>query len=183
MTEGDAGSQPEVEPEPSIEDVHQLAIRTARAYSPRCPAEDIAQDVAERWLRKDPKPEMWRGWVATVTRNRIRDVMGRAPAAKDLLVAPDVSDEYLILGGAIYGPSARVIARDQLRKMLGGLPPAECRVLVASLEGLTNAEIAEEFDYASTAVVSTVLAKAKARIRAANPHVDLAITPQRLYDV
>jgi len=180
MTEADPGSEAGLEP--TVEDVHQLALMSVRGYSPRSPAEDIAQDVTERWLRETEKPVRWRGWVRTVARHRVHDVMGEKRGGRELPFA-DHSDEYVILGGAMYGPSAGVIGRDQLRRMLGGLAPAECRVLVASLEGLTNAEIATEFGYASNASVATVLAKAKARIRAANPDVDFAIIPQRMYQI
>ncbi|HVT64342.1 MAG TPA: hypothetical protein VHD81_04250 [Mycobacteriales bacterium] len=183
MTDGGAGVELEMEPEPSVERVHEIAIRSARRYSPRCPAEDIAQDVVEKWLRQDPKPAKWKGWVVAVTRNQVHDVMGRQPAAKELAVDFDAVDDHRILGVALFGPSAAVIAREQLRRLLGNLPPAECRVLVASLDGLTNAEIAEAFGYANSAAVATVLSNAKGRIRAAHPDVDWEILPQRLYDV
>jgi DNA-directed RNA polymerase specialized sigma24 family protein len=173
-------ADPDVGEEPAIEAVRELALASARGYSPRSPAEDVAQDVAERWLRQDPKPVAWRGWVRTVTRNRVHDLMATGRGGRELPLDGG-GDELVALGGGVFGPSAGVVARDQLRRMLGGLGLKECRVLVASLEGLSNSEIATEFGYASNAAVATVVHRAKARIREANPGTNFDLVPERMY--
>jgi RNA polymerase sigma factor (sigma-70 family) len=180
MMDGDPEST--AGPGPSVEDVHELSRRVAFKYSPRCPVDDVAQDVVERWLRQTESPENWRGWVARVTRNRIHDLMAGDRGGREVPVADD-SAEYVFLGRAIYGPSATVIERERLREMLGGLAPAECRVLVASLDGYANGEIADMLGYASPEAVATILSKAKARIRKAVPDVNFALLPQRMYDI
>jgi DNA-directed RNA polymerase specialized sigma24 family protein len=180
MTDRDGDSDPEQPP--TAEDVHDQAIASARLYSPRCPAEDVAQDVVERWLRQDPKPIAWRGWVRTVAIRRVNDLMSADRSAREMPFDPD-GEAYAALGGAVYGPSGAVIDRLRLASMLGELAPAECRVLVAHLRGLSNNEIATELDYATSASVATILNRAKTRVRDANPHLDLELVAQRMYDV
>jgi DNA-directed RNA polymerase specialized sigma24 family protein len=175
-------TEPDPASEPTVEDVHHLALACVRGYSPTAPAEDIAQDVVERWLMQDPKPTAWRGWVRTVARNRVSDLMASDRGGREVPY-DGTSDGYIALAGALFGPSGQTIARMRIGTLLGDLPPAECRVVLASLEGWSNAEIAAEFGYANSATVATVLARAKAKIRQASPNVRFELHDQRMYDI
>jgi RNA polymerase sigma factor (sigma-70 family) len=164
---------------PDVAQVRDLALRVALKFSPQSPGEDIAQDVVLRWLMQDPPPQDWRAWVATVARNRVRDVMGAERGGREL---PDGRVDQLVeLGTRIYGPSAQVIDRHQLRQMLGPLSERELEVLLHSLDGASNAEIADWLGYASAASVATLLSRTKRKIRDANPDTDLALRRERIY--
>ncbi|SFB36846.1 RNA polymerase sigma factor, sigma-70 family [Cellulomonas marina] len=97
--------------------------------------------------------------------------------------AADVLDEEAIAANEEHavGASAQVVAREQLRDALAVLSERERVVLLLWLEGVPNAEIAEQQGYASAAVVSTIVNRARRRIREAFPHMADDLRPQRPY--
>lgn len=173
-----------------LEEVRRYAARVAWNFSRNAPMEDVAQDVVERYLKQDPKPDNWKAWTRTVTRNRVVEVMARGFGAHEWQVdgrAGGGDDEHTVtledLGASIYGPSAGVLNRDLVAHVLGAVSEDELQIVLEHLNERSNAEIAERHGFASPEVVATKLYRAKQKLRARFPDRDLMLNPQRGYRV
>jgi len=164
----------------TLEEVRRHAVRVASrdrllAVRPDIAAEDVAQDVVMQFHRLDVKPENWQGWTTVATRHRLIDLARqRRPAA---YLESELHDRV----ERTMGPSGGVIALGQTKEALAVLTDAERDLFGEHLLGATNADLAARYGYASAAVVSTILARIGAKIRAAFPDLHLDLEPQRLY--
>jgi RNA polymerase sigma-70 factor (ECF subfamily) len=124
-------------------------------------AEDVAQEAFLRAWRHattyDPRRGAVSSWLLTIARNLAIDRV-RLSGARP--VDPDFAASQLDRrnGGEPVDVSGRVVERDQLRRVLAGLPPQQRRALVlATYFGRTAKEIGE--------LDGTPLGTVKTRIR------------------
>jgi len=173
---------PDVEDEPDdlLAAVRMYALRRASGdrilrARPDVSADDVAQDIALQFHRLAEKPTHWKGWVATAVRHRLIDLaLQRRPA---VYLETELQDQI----ESTMGPSAGVIALQQAREALSVLSPRERDLFGEHLLGLSNAELAERFGYASPAVVGTLIHRIGGKIREAFPDLHLDLEPQRVY--
>ena len=173
-----------------LEGVRKYAAGFARKFSPRSPVEDVAQDVVERYLKQNPKPDNWKAWTRVVTRNRVVELMDRGYARHERQLdgraggeAESAGVTLEDLGEAIYGPSAGVLNKHVVEEVVGAIGDDDLAVMLDHFDGRSNGEIAERHGFASADVVETKLYRAKRRLRAKFPDRDLMVNPQRPYDV
>lgn len=125
--------------------------------------DDVAQDVVLQYHRLAAPPDDWKAWTSVATRHRLVDLVR---ARRDV---PSLDEVLVARAERRMGPSAGVMARDQIFRAISGLSEKEKAVLAAHLVGATNAQIAETHGYANGPVVATLIARIRARIRQANP--------------
>lgn len=137
--------------------------------------DDLAQDIAEQYLRRTDEPISLMGWAATATRCRLIDLARRKnPIAID-------SDALFRAMGHAMGPSAGVVSRDQYRRVIDILGPVQQSVINEHLAGATNEEIARSHGYASAAVAATRISQIKKDLKLGFPSLKFDLAPQRLY--
>jgi RNA polymerase sigma-70 factor (ECF subfamily) len=130
-------------------------------------AEDVAMDTVERLLEQDLSTlDNWRGWVWTVARRRALDLVRRDHRRGDILREQRHRDRDL-------GPSAQGMRDHAMAQVLSVLSDRDEALLLAQLDGVPNAELAEQFGLANAATVSVTLNRIRGRIRAAFPSADL----------
>lgn len=137
--------------------------------------EDVAQDIAEQYLRRKSEPVSLMGWAATATRCRLIDLANRKPP---VLVEDDELSRRL---DHAMGPSAVVISRDQYRRIVAVLGPVQQSVINEYLTGATNEQIARAHGYASAAVAASTISRIKKDLRTQFPDVRFDLAPQRVY--
>lgn len=174
----------------------ELASRTAnRRLSGRdwegIGAEDVVQEVLLRFSELDlDGVANWEAWVVTATRNRCADVMAAefrhgntaidpAPGASGAGPGPSVQLSMWVLG-----PSAAGMRPQMMAHILTVLSDQERAVLTRHLDGWSNAEIAEEFGYASARSVAVTISRARTKVRqrfGSRSQRDELFGPQRPY--
>jgi hypothetical protein len=137
--------------------------------------EDVAQDIAEQYLRRRSEPVSLMGWAATATRCRLIDLANGKP--------PIPVDDAELGGRLGYGmgPSASVVSRDQYQRIVAVLGQVQQAVINEHLTGATNEQIARAHGYASAAVAASTISRIKKDLRTQFPDVRFDLAPQRVY--
>lgn len=134
--------------------------------------EDVVQEVLLRFAALDLDEILnWEAWVTTATKNRCSDVTSAAERHNNQPIRPHVdgdghaADLATRIGMWVVGPSAAAIHPLMLAHVMEALSDRERLVVTRHLDGWSNAEIAEEFGYASAASVAVTVSKAKRKMR------------------
>lgn len=133
--------------------------------------EDVVQEVLLRFSQLDlDEISNFEAWVTTATRNRCADVRGAAERHDLARVGagahPDVvavDDREIFL--RVVGPSAAAISPMVLSHALQGLSEQERQLLLRHADGWSNAELADQFGYASAQSAAVALTRAKNKVR------------------
>jgi len=146
-----------------------IARRVARpVLGPRADAEleDVAQEAIARLLEEDPAPNDWRAWLNRVARNTAVDV-GRHAARFDEKDGPEADQDQLLRDFVL-----RVLSTSEAGMIEAGmafvtsdLTGRDREMLLASVNGASNAELAEDFGLASPEVVAQTLYRIRRRLR------------------
>jgi len=160
--------------------VRECALRVCRGDSALARRgdmgpEDVAQDIAEQYLKRSIEPISLMGWAATATRCRLIDLVRK----KRAIVVDD--DELFGRLKHEMGPSVCVVSRDQYRRIIAVLGPVQQSVINEHLTGATNAEIARAHGYASAAVAGSTISRIKKELLTRFPDVRFDLAPQRVY--
>jgi RNA polymerase sigma factor (sigma-70 family) len=153
--------------------------------------DDVVQEVLLRFARLDlDEVDNWEAWVVTVTRNRCSDLLAAARRHQNTPIDPDPSradeqpDADIRIATRVIGPSAAGMIGLLAAQITQVLSERERAVLMAHVDGWTNAEIAERFGYARAQSVAVIVSRAKRRVReqfATAAQRDDLINPQRVY--
>lgn len=148
-------------------EARQIALRAATRVLRRADdCEDIAQDTLVKLMAADAV-EMgnWRGWVSTVARNAALDYLRRdqrhGGSLDDLDFAARVPRDLW----QTAGPSAAAVWPQIWSELTRALSERERELLHASLDGATNAELADSFGYASPAAVAVTMHRIRRKLR------------------
>jgi RNA polymerase sigma factor (sigma-70 family) len=154
-------------------------------------AEDVVQDVLLRFAELDLDViENWDAWVVTATRNRCADVMAAELRHGNKAIDPTPGasgaglDPSAQLSTWVLGPSAAGMRPQLIAHILEVLSDQERAVVTRHLDGWSNAEIAEEFGYASARSVAVTISRARAKVRQrfdSRRERDELLGPQRPY--
>jgi RNA polymerase sigma factor (sigma-70 family) len=155
---------------------HRAAATAVRDHE----AEDVAQDTV-LLLTEQNLSELrdWRSWVGKVARNRALDVARREHGRRDILQRHRVREREV-------GPSEQGMRDAALGQVLSVLSDRDAALLLAHLDGATNAELAERFGLANAATVSVTLTRVRTKIRDAFPSAELRELlgeAPRVYDI
>ena len=175
---------------PTDDQLHEaraIALRVANRYLE--PATGLADDVAQATLVKFVDVDLdglgnWRAWVNRVARNEAIDHLRREKnhwwGVTDLDASPSAPPKQL----REVGPSAAGMWPQIITKLTETLGDREREMLLASLDGASNDDIARDFGYANGRSVAVILTRARAKVRAAftdRQEVLKLLGPQRLY--
>lgn len=175
---------------PTDDQLHEaraIALRVANRYLE--PATGLADDVAQATLVKFVDVDLdrlgnWRAWVNRVARNEAIDHLRREKThwwgGTDVDASPSAAPKPL----REVGPSAAGMWPQIITKLTETLGDREREMLLASLDGASNDDIARDFGYANGRSVAVTLTRARAKVRAAftdRQEVLELLGPQRLY--
>ena len=142
---------------------HRAAATAVRDHE----AEDVAQDTVLALIEQDlSELRDWRSWVWTVARRRALDLVRQEQGRRKIL------DQHRPRERDV-GPSAQGVRDAALGQVLSVLSDRDAALLLAHLDGATNAELAERFGLANAATVSVTLTRVRAKIRDAFPSAEL----------
>ncbi len=157
----------------------RTAQRAARkAGAPDTDLDDIADEAITRLVALPQRPEKPKAWIYTAATNLARDAHRRQPkngwgrmprSAPDIDAGEDPYPEHLRRHIGSGNIRQRALAADLLR----AVNDRERAFLLAQAAGDTLREIAYAHD-TSEATVKTTLARARRKIRDANPNIDPA---------
>jgi RNA polymerase sigma factor (sigma-70 family) len=154
-------------PSDALLQARTIAVRSAARIVGPEDAEDVAQETIARLLEQDPAGlQGWRGWVWTVAYRRALDLDAKEKRRRQILEGYRPRDRDV-------GPSEQGMRDHVMAQVLSVLSDRDAALLLAQLDGVPNAELAEQFGLASAATVSVTLNRIRARIRAAFPSADL----------
>ncbi|WP_172664123.1 RNA polymerase sigma factor [Demequina rhizosphaerae] len=127
-------------------------------------AEDVAQDVMVRLLERDLEDvDHLDRYVVRMAKNAAIDML-RAREKEWLAVEDDV--EWIgDLVETHAGPSTLAARPEFFRRVLEPLTPDQRDVFLASLDGVSNAELAVKFGYANARSVAVILTRIRQAIR------------------
>jgi RNA polymerase sigma factor (sigma-70 family) len=175
---------------PTDDQLHEaraIALRVANRYLE--PASGLADDVAQATLVKFVDIDLhragnWRAWVNRVARNEAIDHLRREKThwwgVTDVDASPSAPPKPL----REVGPSAAGMWPQIITKLTETLGDREREMLLASLDGASNDDIARVFGYANGRSVAVILTRARAKVRAAftdRQEVLELLGTQRLY--
>lgn len=153
--------------------------------------DDVVQEVLLRFASLDLDViDNWEAWVVTATRNRCNDVMAAERRHDHEWVDPATaldgagSDALKRIGMWVVGPSAAGMRPQMMEHVLAVLSDQERAVVDRHLDGFSNADIAQEFGYASAQSVAVTISRARAKVRerfASPSQRDEVLNPQRPY--
>ena len=179
-----------------LAEAQEIARRTAnRRLSGRdwegIGAEDVVQEVLLRFAELDlDAVENWEAWVVTATKNRCADVMAAELRHGNEAIDPNPGasgagpDPSTQLGMWVLGPSAAGMRPQMMAHILEVLSDQERAVVTRHLDGWSNAEIADEFGYASPQSVAVTISRARTKVRQrfdSRSQRDELLGPQRPY--
>ena len=159
----------------------EVAFRVARARNlTQEDAEDLAQTVAERLLRRDSAPDNVAAWSQRVAKNAIIDLDRKRKrvdehdnwAAREVGLDADESDA--IMGVALFVRQQRATSAQGMQRKAGEemmallatvLSDREVELLHMVGEGRSHAEIAEALDYKNADTVKATLARARGKLK------------------
>lgn len=142
---------------------HRAAATAVREHE----AEDVAQDTVLLLTEQDlSELRDWRSWVWTVARRRALDLARQEQGRRDILMRQRVRERDI-------GPSDQGVRDAALTRVLCVLSDRDAALLLAQLDGASNAELAERFGLANAATVSVTLTRIRTKIREAFPTAEL----------
>jgi len=154
--------------EAQLVEARTIALHAAKRQLGTSPdeADDVAQMVLVAFLDQDVDLlTNWRGWVARAARNRAIDQQRRS--------RDGYWDSERFEGSAppkkmrSLGPSATGMWPSIWETLTATLNETEREMLLASLDGASNAEIATDFGYANANTVGVTLSRLRGKVRAA----------------
>jgi len=174
-----------------LREAGQIATRVARRYlmtdrrGEAVSADDVAQDVLIALLKQDLDAiDNWRAWVNQAARNRAIDIVRRG-TDQGALWDDEVSAPPAALRAS--GTSAFGMWSSVEKVLLETLSNRDRELLLAHVDGASNAELARDFGLADAATVATTLSRIRRKVRAAFPGragiLELLGPPPRVYDV
>lgn len=158
--------------------LHRVALKRARnLLRGDIEAEDIAQSAMADLVKADPWPDNPEAWLMLIVQRRSVDLHRDR---KELLRAlqPEVvfngegeSEDALVdevLARQAIAPflhtSYQVAIKDFLEQAMAVLTASEAQLLVGFASGLSHAELAEQFGYASAGTVSQTISRARKKL-------------------
>jgi len=130
-------------------------------------AEEIAQKTIEKlWQQDSSTLQNWRSWVWAVAHRAALDLVRQEGRRREILEGYRPRDRDV-------GPSEQGMRDHAMAQVLSVLSDRDAALLLAQLDGVPNAELAEQFGLANAATVSVTLNRIRGRIRAAFPSADL----------
>ncbi len=132
-------------------------------------AEDYAAQAIEKLLQQEVRPANVEGWLAlTINRqyiDRFRKIQARGGGSNRDLT--DEEWEIEMVSYAVRSPSLLVQKREQVEEVLNVLTLKEKEILILSVAGYDNHEIAMHLNYGSNKIVATRLAQIAKKVNTA----------------
>ena len=128
--------------------------------------EDYASQAIEKLLQQETRPNNVEGWIAlTIKRqyiDRFKKIQARGGGSNRDLT--DEQWEIEMVSHAIRSPSLMIQRRDQVEQVLSVLNDKEKEILILSVAGYDNHEIAMYLDYRTNKIVATRLAQIRSKV-------------------
>ena len=142
-------------------------------------AEDIAQSAMLGLLQTDPWPDNPEAWLMLTVKRRKFDLdearggLRQALQPQVIYNADGEGQEALaeeVLARQAIAPflhtSYQVAVKDFLEKAMAVLTQREAQLLVESASGMSHAELAKQYGYASSATVTQTISRARKKLEA-----------------
>lgn len=132
-------------------------------------AEDYAAQAIEKLLQQEARPNNVEGWLAlTIKRqyiDRFKKIEARGGGSNRNL--SDEQWEMEMISHAVRSPSLLIQRRDQVEEVLNVLNQREKEILILSVAGYDNHEIAMHLGYKTNKIVATRLAQIAKKVQEA----------------
>lgn len=132
-------------------------------------AEDYASQAIEKLLQQEARPNNVEGWLAlTIKRqyiDRFKKIEARGGRSNRNL--SDEQWEMEMISHAVRSPSVMIQRRDQVEEVLNLLNQKEKEILILSVAGYDNHEIAMHLGYKTNKIVATRLAQIAKKVQEA----------------
>jgi DNA-directed RNA polymerase specialized sigma24 family protein len=131
--------------------------------------EDYASQAIEKLLQQEARPNNVEGWLAlTIKRqyiDRFKKIEARGGGSNRNL--SDEQWEMEMISHAVRSPSLLIQRRDQVEEVLNVLNQREKEILILSVAGYDNHEIAMHLGYKTNKIVATRLAQISKKVQEA----------------
>ena len=131
--------------------------------------EDYAAQAIEKLLQQEARPNNVEGWLAlTIKRqyiDRFKKIEARGGGSNRNL--SDEQWEMEMISHAVRSPSLLIQRRDQVEEVLNVLNQREKEILILSVAGYDNHEIAMHLGYKTNKIVATRLAQIAKKVQEA----------------
>jgi RNA polymerase sigma factor (sigma-70 family) len=131
--------------------------------------EDYASQAIEKLLQQEVRPNNIEGWLAlTIKRqyiDRFKKIEARGGGSNRNL--SDEQWEMEMISHAVRSPSLLIQRRDQVEEVLNVLNQREKEILILSVAGYDNHEIAMHLGYKTNKIVATRLAQIAKKVQEA----------------
>jgi DNA-directed RNA polymerase specialized sigma24 family protein len=131
--------------------------------------EDYASQAIEKLLQQEARPNNVEGWLAlTIKRqyiDRFKKIEARGGGSNRNL--SDEQWEMEMISHAVRSPSLLIQRRDQVEEVLNVLNQREKEILILSVAGYDNHEIAMHLGYKTNKIVATRLAQIAKKVQEA----------------
>jgi DNA-directed RNA polymerase specialized sigma24 family protein len=132
-------------------------------------AEDYAAQAIEKLLQQEARPNNVEGWLAlTIKRqyiDRFKKIEARGGRSNRNL--SDEQWEMEMISHAVRSPSVMIQRREQVEEVLNVLNQKEKEILILSVAGYDNHEIAMHLGYKTNKIVATRLAQIAKKVQEA----------------
>jgi DNA-directed RNA polymerase specialized sigma24 family protein len=129
--------------------------------------EDYASQAIEKLLQQENRPANIEGWLAlTINRqyiDRFKKIQARGGGSNRDLT--DEQWEMEMVSHAVRSPSLMIQRRDQVEEVLSVLNQKEKEILILSVAGYDNHEIAMHLNYRTNKIVATRLGQIAEKVR------------------
>jgi len=124
-------------------------------------AEEYAATAIEKLLAQPKKPENVEAWLQKTINNQYIDHFRKIQSrgGESIRELTDEQWEKEMLSFAFGSPSAKVYARESVDEVLAVLTEKEREILILSVAGFDNHEIANYLEYKNNKIVATRLAQ------------------------
>lgn len=129
--------------------------------------EDFSGQAIQKLLVQANRPANVEAWIRLVITNQYRDWLDRSKrrGGPELHVENDSDWEMDILEHAVGSPSVRIFQREDVNRILEVLNEDEKTMLLSSVIGYTNHEIAEDMGLGSGRIAATRLGQIRKKVR------------------
>ena len=158
--------------------LHEVALKRARnLLRGDAEAEDVAQSAMADLIKADPWPDNPEAWLMRVVQRRSIDLRNDR---QELMSALQPEVVFNGEGEAEEAPADEVLARkaiapflhtsyqvaikDFLDQAMAVLTEREAQLLIGSADGLSHAELAEQYGFASAGTVSQTISRARRKL-------------------